>query len=268
VEVQAMKLRTERISLILVFVAMLITGYVGVSHCVLLDENTMGFWSFDEGDGDTVMDASGNRNDGVIDGALWIDGKYGKALEFDGKDDFAEVPDSDSLHAEDLTIAAWINVYSDPHDWGDGGAGAIVFKNNEYQWSVDVGSGAAPGLLWFGIWGAKLVSNFDFTDHLNEWHHVAVTFDGGTQECRIYVDGELDAEGTVAEQVDPQPTPVLFGSREGSGRPDVFYHGALDDIEISNVVREQAEIQASMAPLAVDTYGKLMTIWSALRRMY
>lgn len=265
-----MKLGLKHIGLTLAVVVTLAIGFVGTSQCVLLDENTMAYWSFDEGAGDTVKDASNNSNDGEIDGPVWINGKYGKALGFDGKDDFVEVPDSDSLHATDLSITAWINVYSDPHDWSDGGAGAIVFKNNEYQWSVNSGGGGAgmEGLLWFGLWGAKLLSNFDFTDHLNQWHHVAITFDGGTQEARIYVDGQLDAEGTVAEQVDPQPAPVLFGSRAGSGRPDVFYHGALDDIEISNVVRTQAEIEASMAPLAVGARGKLTVTWGALKKIY
>jgi len=259
------------IGLILFFAVMLTVGYAGISQCVLLDDNTMGYWSFDEGNGDTVMDASKNENNGVIDGAVWADGKYGKALEFDGVDDFVEVQDSDSLHAQDLTITAWIKVYSDPHDWGGGtGAGAIVFKNNEYQWSVNSGGGGAgmEGLLWFGLWGAKLLSTFDFTDHLNEWHHVAITFDSRTQEGKIYVDGELDVEGTVAEQVDPQPTPVLFGSRAGSGAPDVYYHGAIDDIEISNLVREQEEIQASMAPLSVDIRGKLAITWAGVKAMH
>lgn len=256
------------ISLTLVIVFILTIGYVEPSRCVLLDENTAAYWSFDEGKGDTVTDASENKNDGIIDGAVWINGKYGQALEFNGEGDFVEIPDSDCLHTTDLSITSWINVYSDPHEWG-GGAGSIVFKNNEYQWCVSSGGGgAAEGVLWFGLWGAKLVSEFDFTDHLNEWHHVAITFDGKTQESKIYVDGILDTEGIVAEQIDPQTSPLLLGSRAGSGVPDVFYHGAIDEIEISSVVRDQAEIEASMAALAVDAYERLTTTWGALKRAH
>ena len=46
----------------------------------------VGAWLFDEGDGDTVTDATGSRNDGDIrDGAEWSDeGQFGSALSFDG----------------------------------------------------------------------------------------------------------------------------------------------------------------------------------------
>lgn len=56
--------------------------------------------SFDENtiDGDTVEDQSGNGNDGTINGdATKVDGKHGEALEFDGVNDFVEIPLVDSI---------------------------------------------------------------------------------------------------------------------------------------------------------------------------
>jgi hypothetical protein len=42
------------------------------------EEGLILYLSFDEG--------SGNGNDGQINGATWFNGKVGKALSFDGKD--------------------------------------------------------------------------------------------------------------------------------------------------------------------------------------
>jgi hypothetical protein len=44
----------------------------------------VGEWHFD---GD-AKDSSGNGNDGTIYGATFVEGKFGKALSFDGVDDY------------------------------------------------------------------------------------------------------------------------------------------------------------------------------------
>ena len=60
-------------------------------------KNIMGMWLFDEGKGDIATDSSDQGNDGEIHGAKWVDGKFGKALEFDGVDNWVEVPHSPTV---------------------------------------------------------------------------------------------------------------------------------------------------------------------------
>jgi hypothetical protein len=160
----------------------------------------MAHWRFNEAAGDTVEDSSGNGNTGTIEDAQWVGGKDGAALQFDGITARVVVPDSPSLHSEtgDITIAAWIKLASDPTSWSN--AGPMVFKQDAYQWAVN-----SNGALWFGIWGARLesIGTYDFSEHVEEWHHATLTFEGATQTGRIYVDGELSIEGTVGEAVDP-----------------------------------------------------------------
>ena len=68
-------------------------------------------WHFDEGSGSTVKDNTGNGNDGIIHGATWVDGIKGKALKFDGKDDYVEVQDSSSLRINgNIAVEAWVKV--------------------------------------------------------------------------------------------------------------------------------------------------------------
>ena len=67
------------------------------------------YFSFDEGVGDTVKDLSGNNNDGAITKAQWVDGKYGKALEFNGNDTWVDVGGSATLDLQEgMTLAAWV----------------------------------------------------------------------------------------------------------------------------------------------------------------
>ena len=58
----------------------------------------------DEGDGDQVADAIGERS-GAISGAQWVDGPLRGALLFDGADDYVSVGDV-GLAGSDFTLAA------------------------------------------------------------------------------------------------------------------------------------------------------------------
>ena len=61
-------------------------------------------WHFD---GD-AKDSSGNGNDGVIYGATFVDGIGGKALSFDGVDDYVQLPFDSGPLKEKFTIAAFV----------------------------------------------------------------------------------------------------------------------------------------------------------------
>jgi len=75
----------------------------------------VGYWRFDEGIGSTAKDSSPYGNDGTIYGATWVDGKFGKALYFDGVDDSAKVETQffDPYIAKQFTLTMWVNIYID-----------------------------------------------------------------------------------------------------------------------------------------------------------
>lgn len=60
----------------------------------------------DEGEGDTAYDASGKANHGTLYGPSWVDGKFGKALDFDGASDDMAV--SMSKPALPFFLELWI----------------------------------------------------------------------------------------------------------------------------------------------------------------
>ena len=74
-----------------------------------LQNGLVGYWPMDEGNGDKVKDVSGNGHDGTAKNTKWVDGKYGKALEFNGVDSIVDIPYSQEMTPkEGATIAAWV----------------------------------------------------------------------------------------------------------------------------------------------------------------
>ena len=63
-----------------------------------------------EGTGTATADVSGHTNHGVLSGPAWVNGRYGKALSFDGVNDLVTVTDAASINlVGPMTLEAWVN---------------------------------------------------------------------------------------------------------------------------------------------------------------
>ena len=78
--------------------------YFGITSA---SADAIGVWLFDEGAGEIVKDVSGNGHHGKSL-AAWADGKFDKALEFDGG--HVLVPHEDVMNLRQWTMTAWIKV--------------------------------------------------------------------------------------------------------------------------------------------------------------
>ena len=67
----------------------LVLGLVLTSVTEGADPSLVGWWRLDEGNGTNVSDSSGYGNHGTINGdPQWIEGFIGKALQFEGVEDY------------------------------------------------------------------------------------------------------------------------------------------------------------------------------------
>ena len=136
---------------------------VHISTAEIDFETAVGIWLFDEGKGGVAKDISGEGNDGEVVKAPWVDGKFGKALEFDGKAGCVKT-DQKLLEAlEEFTILAWIQSTDDPP-----ARTGLVGQNNAPEFGFITTNELS---LWTPA--AGLTNNPWKHKHGDgEWHHV------------------------------------------------------------------------------------------------
>lgn len=241
------------------------------SQAALNPDNIMGMWLFDEGNGNTAKDSSQNGNDGKINGgAKWVDGQFGKAIQFNGSDVWVEVPHSDSVSFEKGTSFS-ITV----HYKGIEVAGSLVGKNYE-----DTSQAKPWYLLWSNTGNKKVSFYLRTTNDVNsriesaevvsddEWHFIAAVADADSKKISLWIDGKKSIE-------DKMDTSDGYGTAEGVfhiGRHhDRYTNGIIDDVGLFNVALSEDEMNTIMKnglveAAAVDAVGKLTTTWGKIKR--
>ena len=250
-------------------ISLIIVGFMfaQLSNAEIDPQSIVGAWLFDETNGKVAQDSSDNGNDGnLVGGAKWAKGKFGNAIELNGKDAWVTVPEIGPL--EDFTLMKWFNSTGRVGLWRcffnrDGWAPGFVHyqfrPDNKMEMAIHSNNPVRhPG--W---------PDSDFTadkDILDEWFHLAVAYSSNDEEVRVYFDGELDAEGKWG----PLPGafgPGRIGSWSGGGRE---WEGLFDEMLLFDVALAEDDIQMLMdngleATLAVEPAGKLTTNWGAIK---
>src|SRR5262249_1449927 len=103
-------------------------------------------YSFDEGTGVTANDSSGQGNAATLqNGVAWVAGQHGKAVSFDGVNDYLTIPNSAStdISGNALTLSMWINPQQPPS--GDsvviGKFWNTTMTSPYYQYGLELGGG-------------------------------------------------------------------------------------------------------------------------------
>jgi len=241
-------------------------------------------WLFEEAAGQKAGDSVGS-NDGTLEGgAKRVNGKVGKALEFNGADAFVEIPDDETLQIPDaITVAAWVK----PTEDNTNNNMAICWKGHhiafgpDYSWRI--ATRTTTGLTWGRCSEAGGPEGYWFTFNVvqpNTWHHLALVVDGVTT-MKSYVDGE-DITGvsgeTGMEVVGPykvyEGEPVEIGAGAGWDGSDNkgYFSGIIDEVLIYDRALTEAELQelaggASIAKtIAVRPVAKLAITWGMIKQ--
>ncbi len=235
------------------------------------------WWKFDECQGTTANDSSGNTQTGTITPAsnvntaagtctsgtatdMWNDGATGKlnaSMGFDGNDDRVTAADSATLSPTTaITMALWIY----PTAAGDSaGTTAPLHKGN-----VSSATGQSYGIMWndqnrvFGRFGSTsgidtLSSSIALS--LNTWYHVAVTSDGTTE--KIYINGRLtnSQAATVTTLQDTTQSLFIGASANNVGTVIAAFTGQIDDVRIYNYALKVDQIRKLMTDDAAARFG-------------
>ena len=227
----------------------------------------VGHWTFDEGDGYTTADVSGNGNDGVIwdDGVFWSDDTpsgSGYSLEFSGKLGGVYIGDPEILQiVGDITLAAWVKTDSATENWQN-----IVVKGHGIGENVmRLDGNGHPSQIWCGSYDNTdhMVMSWDLSDELNRWLHVVGTYSSADGLWTLYLDGVWnnqteDATGAVT---------VDRGWAIGARAPDstgIFpterhFEGFIDDVRIYDVALTDVEVAALYEQSLTDVESQSTT---------
>ncbi len=236
-----------------------------------IDESMVLCLSFDEGAGSVAKDSSQYGNDGEIQGTQWVNGKFGKALEFDGAGgDIVIVPDTpELLLLEGGTLMAWSYIMIEA---GHASWPRVMIKaadnggtTSGYDFLFDRANLYALRFCVVAC-SSHIPAGGVPDDWTENWHHVAITFDGTT--ITAYADGE-----NISEIAQPGPTVDSTGSdlHIGNGAAvDRPYHGIHDEIRVFSRALEDEEIEWHMARgtrevVAVEPRSKLAITWAEMK---
>jgi hypothetical protein len=215
------------------------------SYNTTVESGLVGYWRFDEGSGNIAADSSGNGNNGTLmNNPAWVDGKYGKALSFNGVNNNVVVPDSSSLDLSSaVTVMAWVYLPKGAHyaegrilgkDASNGGSNLnLDIHNDAGNVSFDLGYG-------YGFTGPILVSSGYVPREV--WTHVAATYDGSL--AKIYINGVFDSSISWTAGFDTNNgMPLCIGSKNYSPGYYFFINATIDEVKLFNRVLSQQEIQ-------------------------
>jgi streptogramin lyase len=206
--------------------------------------DAVGLWRFEEASGSVASDSAGSAPGTLLSGATTVaDGRFGRALSLDGVNDRVEIADGAALRPSTaLTMEAW--VYPTRSATGE-----VVLEKGDAN-TAGYGMylcGAKPGYLVRVSGGLQSAASGSALT-LNQWHHLAVSFDSARADrTKFFVDGvevvetsssclsRLDQAGTILQD----SSTLQIGSRRGTGS---YLQGSVDEVGIWSRALDAAEI--------------------------
>lgn len=240
-----------------------IQSYEAMAVTPIAPDAMVGHWTFDEAEGTTLNDYSGNDFHGTLmSGAdawggglpVWSEDRYGNAggaLMFN-EGAHVSIPNNAAFSPANISISLWINA-------------AEVLENNRFiglhSWNGYKFQLQAANKSFFTIATTDGIYDRD-TDpplEVNEWYHLAVTFGGG--EMTFYVDGTQTQvwDNTPGTALPVTGNALVFGRDTDEYAADDsnydndliiplawggYFHGLMDEVRIYNTVLTASQIQS------------------------
>lgn len=159
----------------------------------------------------------------------------------------------------ELTIEAWIFA-TRQHKWA--GILSRIFDTGATESGYGLLLDGSSG-VYFGVRASKS-QNFYFSSGpntlpLNEWHHIAGTYDG--KQIVIYIDGQAKATVPLSGDIDYAPDHNLTIGDFRDDDKSYPFPGKIAEVRLWSTVRSAAQIQADMKRRLSGDEPSLVGYW-------
>ncbi len=220
------------------------------------DGSLVGWWRFNNENGENstfFRDWSSWGNNANCSGTACpasTSGKFGNALNFNGSDNYADVPNSASLNPSKITLEAWFNANSG----GLRGQKPLLQKPYTshvapyYQYMLslaDTNKSPKSADFYLAVDGTlRWVEGKNLSYNYGEWHYLAGTYDGSTMT--MYLDGNVVNTTPIVGTINSYDTVLEFGAYPNLVKNSSFvFKGIIDEVRIHSRALSPEEIKAS-----------------------
>lgn len=253
----------------IIFSLLTILMFITVSTLTAaLEDDLVVYFTFDDVEGKTVRDSSGNGLDAnIVANAEIVKGKNGNAIKITAEGaDCVNVPADEKLKISgEITMAAWLyqEAWNNDGQWFD----KNCHNGGEHtSYGMGVFESGRNMNMFLGTGNARPRLNKAHSLKEKTWQYVVGTYDGSTM--KVYVDGELALEH--AEEFNFTGTndqDLRIGCAKDRGHY-AFENGMIDDAAIWSRALDEGEISQAMGGelLAVTPKNKVATTWGNIKQ--
>ncbi len=175
----------------------------------------------------------------TIDEVNWVDSDRGKAVQFNGVDEYFRIPYK-NLQVSDFTLSFWVNWQgASDAEGGSGLANQRIFSARAMQYGKRYITLSPMETTAEGSDGLRLHMRYENSDWdlhrpqagplgQNEWHHLAIVATGET--LALYLDGVLmDDEMTMMDPAQMNLFQFYIGKGPTMGG-DGYFNGLMDNV--------------------------------------
>ncbi len=195
----------------------------------------------------SARDYSYYNNSGIIYGTIFTSGKQGKALNFDGIDDYVNIKDINEAEGTNkLTIETWVK----PRVRAVGTTNPAILAKY-YAWNLHVNynnNGFAFEFNDGGGWSTDTVT-YNAALSTDIWYHVVARYDGST--CKIFVNGNEVASANCNGDITTNSNTVKVGQWSNNE----WFNGSIDEVRIYPYALSKEQIASHYAL----EYNKIVT---------
>ena len=201
-------------------------------------DNPTQLWHFEEGNDTIATDSCQGYNATLNGDMVWVDGKYGRAVGFNGVNTYADAGNIYPFNQNmpEFSFSLWV-YFSNPEvpTWQTLFRSGYYNPPSEFIEAIQINEGDNDYVLFMG-------SNSIGIIHIDcgLWHNIIGTFNGSSQTSKLYIDGDFISETFLGiSEITATTTPLYFGYNFDNG---FLLNGTLDEIAFFNRTLSQEEV--------------------------